>query len=131
MFQAGLLCCVIVCRERTSWCEEMKIITSVGLLDILYSWCVIFSLIFLKQNVVSLLRSGHVGTARGEKTGAVDAVPEQGEGDVRQVLTIKLYQVSGQVAQRSVLEAVALSVFLLETRHEKFLWSFYLMNCFR
>lgn len=53
-----------------------------------------------------------MGTARGEKTGAADAVAEQGEGGVREVLTLKLHQVSVSAAHLTVLAAVALSVFL-------------------
>lgn len=35
-----------------------------------------------------------MGTARREETGTADAVTEQGEGSVREVLTVKLHQVS-------------------------------------
>lgn len=35
-----------------------------------------------------------MGTARREETGTADAVTEQGEGSVREILTVKLHQVS-------------------------------------
>lgn len=60
-----------------------------------------------------------MGATSGEKIGAANAVPEQGEGFIRQVLTIELHQVSVQAIQQTVLVAVALSVLLSGTVRRK------------